>query len=163
MFKALLQVFVDEENFHEWDQTLANCIMTYGASVHRSTHQSPNFMVAGREMGLPVDLMEDGCEDDKLLASEYVIRLRRILNKTHQLAYRAPLQLGEQVLLMKVTPPRKINLKLFRREGGFLTALEMISDINCRIQYDRAMDIGLVHFNELKPFRKLTSAHQSSN
>lgn len=52
----MLSTFVDE-NRDDWDDYLSYIMMGYRATLHKSTNCSPNLLMMGREVSLPVDIM----------------------------------------------------------------------------------------------------------
>ena len=54
--EAMLSNFVSE-NQKDWDQYLPLLMMAYHSSVHESTGFTPNEMMFGREVLLPLDLV----------------------------------------------------------------------------------------------------------
>jgi hypothetical protein len=54
--QQMLKVFINE-NRSDWDDHLAQLLMAYRSSAHESTGLSPNFMMFGEELGLPIDLI----------------------------------------------------------------------------------------------------------
>nr|CAH8870258.1 unnamed protein product [Trichobilharzia regenti] len=171
--KALLQAFVDQNNPREWDRSLSQCLMAYRASIHKATRQTPHYMVTGRELRLPIDLTSNTLGEDTLIASEHVIRLRRNLNKVHQMtrdilqtnqryqkeyydrkAHGSPVEPGDKVMLLKEAPPKGKALKFHKRWEGPFTVVEVLSDCTCRIQEPNSSHSLVTHFNRLKPFRQ---------
>nr|CAH8819193.1 unnamed protein product [Trichobilharzia regenti]CAH8839217.1 unnamed protein product [Trichobilharzia regenti]CAH8864710.1 unnamed protein product [Trichobilharzia regenti] len=171
--KSLLQAFVDQNNPREWDRSLSQCLMAYRASIHKATRQTPHYMVTGRELRLPIDLTSNTLGEDTLIASEHVIRLRRNLNKVHQMtrdilqtnqryqkeyydrkAHGSPVEPGDKVMLLKEAPPKGKALKFHKRWEGPFTVVEVLSDCTCRIQEPNSSHSLVTHFNRLKPFRQ---------
>ena len=52
----LLSMYVADDQ-HDWDLKLPCALMAYRATPHESTQCSPNLMMLGREVELPIDLM----------------------------------------------------------------------------------------------------------
>ena len=72
--KKMLKAFV-EENPKSWEDHLPFLMMAYRATIQESTKCSPNLLIFGEEIRLPVDLMYADCslqQDTPLCPSEYV-------------------------------------------------------------------------------------------
>jgi hypothetical protein len=72
---------------HKWDEYLPQVMMAYRASEHSSTGQTPNKMVFGKQVTLPLQAvvgkpMEDSSYDDD---EGYVSTLQQKLNHAHEL------------------------------------------------------------------------------
>ena len=82
MIKAYLK---DEDK--EWDKYLCCLAGAYRATVHESTGYTPNMLMMGREVRLPVQLMFDRPDlDDFVSYGDYVDSLREQIEKSHELA-----------------------------------------------------------------------------
>ena len=57
--------------------------MAYKATPHKSTGFSPNFMMYGHELSMPVNVMLSLCPGEQYLASQHTQKLR----KQHQFGY----------------------------------------------------------------------------
>ena len=54
--EAMPQVWVDQSQT-DWDEHLAMLAMAYRLSEHKTTKETPNAMMLGREVRMPVDLL----------------------------------------------------------------------------------------------------------
>ena len=71
----------------DWCEHLPMVMAAYRSSVHSSTVFSPNFLVFGREVNAPIDLMLSRPYDPQYdSVDEYVQRKLDILESAHQLA-----------------------------------------------------------------------------
>jgi ribA/ribD-fused uncharacterized protein len=74
---------------YEWDILVPVVTMAYNSSVQESTAETPNAMVYGRELCLPLSLLDPECEASeraKLNSSaEYVMWLRARIEEIHHL------------------------------------------------------------------------------
>ena len=69
----------------DWDLHVQFAAMHYRATEHRSTGETPNAMVFGRELSQPIDLQFRFLdEEEKVLAPKYVVDLQDRIIKTHQ-------------------------------------------------------------------------------
>jgi hypothetical protein len=69
-----------------WDQYLPYIGMAMRATVNRSTGFTPNMMMLGREVALPVHMMAAEPPEDNVDPAEYVDRLRDIVCDVHACA-----------------------------------------------------------------------------
>ncbi|KAA3678006.1 uncharacterized protein DEA37_0008956 [Paragonimus westermani] len=170
--KSLLKAFVSSENTRSWDEAVSQCLLAYRASVHSSTAQSPHYLLTGREMRLPSDLLVPRLSPDNLLASDYCVQLRDKLAKAYALArehlrtaqrrqkdyydrkaYGSPLKPGDKVWLRAEAPETGIPKKLFHEWKGPYVVHDIISESTCTIRdvNDNGSGLRVVHFNRLKP------------
>ena len=56
--EVMLRVWVDQSQT-DWDEHLALLAMAYRSSEHETTKETPNAMMLGREVRMPVDLLVD--------------------------------------------------------------------------------------------------------
>jgi hypothetical protein len=62
----------------DWDEHLPYLMMAYRSSRHESTGETPNSMMLGREVSLPIDIMMGSPEDEQPLeGNEYAADLRQ--------------------------------------------------------------------------------------
>ena len=54
--KQMLAIYVEQEPL-DWDDHLPYILLAYRSSEHKSTHCSPNLMMLGREVRVPIDVM----------------------------------------------------------------------------------------------------------
>ncbi|CAF0771944.1 unnamed protein product, partial [Didymodactylos carnosus] len=98
--KPMLAIFA-EHDIESWDIRLPQLALAIRAAIHESTGQSPAFLMYGRELKLPLDLMYGPEVDvlDELKSSEevraYTERLKAILVSAHQSA-RETLEIAQQ-------------------------------------------------------------------
>ena len=71
---------------NEWDVNLPFLSMAYRATPQASTGLSPNYMMFGRELCMPIDLMIGAPPDATLSQLEYVKELQTRLTQAYQLA-----------------------------------------------------------------------------
>ena len=73
-------------NQQDWDQYLQQLAGAIRSTVNRQTGFTPNLMMLGREVMLPVHLLIGEIETQGLAPAEYVKRLRSVLRNVHTLA-----------------------------------------------------------------------------
>ena len=65
------------QSYREWDRNLPLLTLAYRSSTHEITGHTPNFVMTGREVALPLDTMLGTLEEaDKTTAPEYVQKLQ---------------------------------------------------------------------------------------
>jgi len=74
------------ENQREWDILLPHVMAAYRASVHQSTGYSPNYLMFGREVRAPVDLVfEIPVQDSSSSYDDYTINLEDRMRQAYSL------------------------------------------------------------------------------
>ena len=171
--EAMLSMFVDLRQT-DWDYYLPLVMMAYRSSVHESTGFTPNEMMLGREVLLPVDLLFGGHEPEEKGndTTEYAQRLREAIHRVHQFARehlkisterqkknydhrlgnQTKYKTGDAVWLHN--PQRKKGLcpKLQRTFEGPYLVTKQISDVIYRIQRGPRAKPKVVHHDRLKPY-----------
>ena len=86
--KKMLKVFVNE-NRNDWDDHLPYIMMAYRATPQSSTQCSPNLLMYGREVNLPVEVMAPPPPEQAFTCpNEYVEWVRAVLEQAFQFARR---------------------------------------------------------------------------
>ena len=80
----LISSFVNEEHTN-WDQLLPYVMMAYRSSEHETTGFTPNYMMLGREVSVPIDI-QFGSPVERTFASDWVNKLRERMEWAHDLA-----------------------------------------------------------------------------
>ena len=80
----LLSAFVNEEHT-DWDQVLPYVMMAYRSSEHEATGFTPNYMMLGQKVSVPVDI-QFGSPVERTFASDWVNKLRERMEWAHELA-----------------------------------------------------------------------------
>jgi len=167
--QQMLKVFVNE-NRDDWDDHLPYLMMAYRSSPHESTGLSPNMMMFGEELALPIDLMVGAPPRHNIRYKcrvEYVEWLRNTLGHAHLFARQ---QLGISANRQKTyydkksNPisfptgsfvwwwyPPKANRKLGIGWSGPFRVMQRPTDIHCVIQLSPDAQSKRVHINQLKP------------
>ena len=160
-----------------WDEILPMTLMAYRSAEQESTKHSPNMMMFGREIRLPVDLLfGTGPSETVQSESDYVSNLREKLCIAHDSAreniknasekqknnydYRVHFndyKVGDYVWLFN--PKRKVGLspKLQSNWEGPYKITSVISDLVYRIQMSPSHKPRVVHYNRLKPCHSVDS------
>ncbi|XP_067667689.1 uncharacterized protein [Haliotis asinina] len=64
----------------DWDQKLPFALMAYRSAAQESTKQTPNKMMFGRELSMPVDVMIQNPSVDKVQVEDYPMRVKEYLS-----------------------------------------------------------------------------------
>ena len=72
----------------DWDQCIRRVCLAYNSSVHASTGYSPFYLMYGRQVNLPVDLMYGSTPHEACTLGDYAHTLRNNLTEAYVLARR---------------------------------------------------------------------------
>ena len=174
--RSLLNMLSGFVNFraNDWDQHLPLVCMAYRSSVHSSTNCTPQVLVYGRELNLPVDIMYPSvAETDPIpqCGPEYVEWLRQSMAKAYNFV-RAHLdksavrqkrgydahakqqptfKIGDKVRYYY--PPVRQGNKFARPWIGPFTIMKQVTEVDYRIKRDsNPARILVTHIDNLKPF-----------
>ena len=165
---------VVSENQRDWDTHVPYAVAAYRATIHESTGYSPNFLMFGREVYAPIDLVLGSKSDfDKTFNSshEFVERKLSIVQAAYQLVRERlklsaerqkrrydlrvrPVTFQKGDLVWLWSQRRKMNRKLKwqRCFNGPFTVLERIGAVNYRIRRSNKSKSLVVHMDKLKPY-----------
>ena len=110
----MIAMSADEQE--NWDEFLPFLAMAYRATPHVSVGISPNYMMFGRELSVPVDVMLPPCADDSVSPHEYVAKLKSKLTYAYGLARKN----------LKKNAERQINLYNRRKHGETFAAGDLV-------------------------------------
>ena len=164
---AMLRCFSQDEP-HDWDLHLPYLVAAYNSTVHDSTGFSPNFLMFGREMGQPADLLLDPPGTIPMDIPTYGLQLLDTLRKAHDYAadhlgksvstYKQsydrrvagqPFSVGDTVWLLQIDRKVGQSAKLEQRKLGPYLIIAKIGS-SYRIAKD-PNDLGkVVHYNRLQ-------------
>ena len=170
--RSMLQMLrtLVNENRDDWYDMLPFIGMAYRSSVQESTGCTPNMMVFGREVDLPVDLQYGAPPRQEVryrCVSEYVRWLRHSIQKAHELARKnlkkaikrqkrnydskcRPYVCDLKGYCYRFIPPGG-STKMVRVWHGPYRVLEHISEENYIIQLTPTSKPVRCHINNLKP------------
>ena len=94
----------------DWDLHIPYLVAAYNATPHDSTKLSPNYLMFGRELGQPADLLLDPPRTDFVNVPRYAIYLENTLRTAHNYASE---QLGKSVATYKESHDRQVSGKPF--------------------------------------------------
>ena len=158
-------------NQTDWDLHLPLLAAAYRAAPHESTKETPNMMVMGREVSLPIDLVAPPLPPDVDVdnETEYVEILRTRLRQIHNVARKHMTQamrsqkrhydrnakdirykVGDIVWLHCPARKKGRSPKLARPWKGPYLILTKLSDVNYRIQMSPKSKMEIVHADRLK-------------
>ena len=159
------------ERQKDWDEYIPFALMAYRSSVHESTGETPNMMMLGREVVLPVDLTTEPQSTDLEEASSYAGQLRGILRETHAQAreilresgdrqkrnydrhqFGTPYSEGQFVWYFNATRTKGLSPKLQKKWKGPYLITKKLSDVTYRIQESSRGKPKIVHSDKLKPY-----------
>jgi hypothetical protein len=171
---SMIKAYIRDEQT-EWDQNLGCLSGAYRSTVHETTGFTPNFLMFGREVKLPAELIhgskseEGDCVDTYGL---YVDNLRRRMQHAHAIA-RKYLKTNTQrnksnydvkANLTKYKPgdavwflseARKVNIcpKLQPTYVGPYVVVKCLSSLDYAIRREYKGREIVVHHNKLKPYK----------
>jgi transposase InsO family protein len=159
------------ENPNTWDQRLHLLTMAYRSTPHESTGFSPNFMVYGRELYMPLDVMmgqPESSEDQNEL--EYVQKLRERLEDAYEIArehlqenanrqkryydvkaHEEPYATGDLVWTMNKVRKKGRCPKLQMKWVGPLVVEKRLNDVTYQVRITEH-DKKVIHYDLLKPY-----------
>ena len=155
----------------DWDLQLPTCMMAYRGAVHESTGVSPNLLMLGRELEVPLDVITERPPDASPLKTDYAQAVQKRLASAHDLARRhlnkaavrqkrnydkrlsgRPFVIGDSVWLHNVRRKKGRNAKLDCPWEGPYLVISVLSDVVYRIQKSRKAKPKVVHSDRLKPY-----------
>ena len=130
MGDSLRSLLVDSGE-DQWDRLLPHIMRVFRATPHSTTGESPNFMMFGRELRLPDQLIHEAPRTANQSPAKYVIEMERILQLAHELvrseqrrirtedSEEPPLfKIGDNVLLLSKRKKKGESRKLQPRYVG---------------------------------------------
>jgi len=166
---------VVSDNQKDWDEHVSYTLTAYLATKHSATGFSPNYLVFGRELASPFELMFPGipeneddptrnhCEYVSVLKNRYqrsYAIVRTILKKA---AFRNKRKYDQRVKVAKYVPgdwvwifhPRRVqgkSPKWQRYYDGPYLVLEAIRDVNYRVQRCSRSRKQVVHVDKINKY-----------
>ena len=146
--------------------------MAYRASPQETTGLSPNFLMFGREVGIPLSILAGKVPGStgEVSEAEYTLKVRERLEEAFEVARVSssaaqqrqkriydlkvcgqPYQVGEKVWVYNPAKTKGITPKLQSKWQGPCTILKKLSDANYVVKRPRARNTEVVHFDRLKP------------
>ena len=170
--EAMISMFVSPSQ-RDWDEVLPYIMMAYRSAVQSTTGYSPNYMMLGREVELPIDLIIGMPEEETGTSStEYVTKLRDQMEEVHALArehikWKSNVQkrnydvkakperyeAGDMVRMHNPARKKGISPKLSRPWVGPCLITHRLSNVTYRLQVGPRAKLKVVHFDRLKPYK----------
>ena len=170
--KGLLRSFVDRYQNDKWDEFLPQCLMAYRASIHATTGYSPAFLMHGKEIRLPVEILTPLASAETSSLMDYTKNLRDRLHFAYKNAAEhhssaqqkqkyyydrrangPSYEVGDQVMLHRPKPGPGMCAKFHQPWQGPYTVVMIRSPTVFVIRNMRSpkSDVLTVHYNQLKP------------
>jgi len=160
-------VFPQEEPL-DWDLHLPYLVAAYNATPHDSTGLSPNYLMFGRELGQPADMLLDPPTAEQVNIPRYALHLQETLRRAHDYAaehlgksvasYKQshdghvagrPFSVGDIVWLLHIERQVGHSAKLEQRAiGPYLVIAKLGS--NYRIAKSPEDPGKVVHYNRMR-------------
>ncbi len=86
--KRMIKCYIDSDRQHlgQWDEMLPYLCMAYRSSVHATTGYTPHYLMTGREMTMPLDLVYGSPYRQEVGIEDYVSVMEKRLQYSYQLA-----------------------------------------------------------------------------
>ena len=155
----------------DWDECPPYASFAYRCTPQESTGESPNMMMLGREVRLPVDLMVECPSVEDTTRTDYAEALRHNLQEAHTRAreclrqsarrqkrnydrkvHGQGLKEGQFVWLFNKLKKKGRSSKLQLRWEGPYLVVKRLSDVTFRVQLKRGSKAFVVHGDRLKPY-----------
>ena len=105
------------DNQEDWDVKLPLLMMAYRSTPHRSTGLTPNKLMLGREIELPIDLAFGTPQDEEeVTPADYAVLLGESIQRAHELA---------RASLKKSTERQKRDYDMKAEKSGFKVGAEV--------------------------------------
>ena len=159
------------EHPFDWECHLRRLCLAYNTSVHPTTGHTPFFLMFGRQVRMPVDVMFGTPTPQPSTVPQYAADLRASLEAAYRCvrermgrklerqkelydrkAHGVPLEPGDLVWLHNPAVARGQSKKLHRPWTGPYRVVRRLSDAVYRLQHTQARrKRPVVHFDRLKP------------
>ena len=167
--QQMLKVFVNGKR-NDWDDYIPYVLMTYRSTPHESTSCTPNLLMLGREVSMPVYIIFDippetreySCQIEYVEWVQYGLKLAYNLAHKHlkQAAYRQKQQYDQNLKPCKYSVdsfvwrwyPPTAGVKLGLGWTGPYKVIQKCSDITYQIQKTPTSPLIVVHVDHLKPY-----------
>ena len=160
----------DEQS--NWSQQLPYVMMAYRSSVHESTGYTPQFLVFGQEMSLPLDCMYPNPQENTTTdIHEFVHNKQQALHRAFELVRRnlnekqkrrneiynrkvhgPTYKEGQKVLLYHLAIAVGTTSKFASPWKGPYIIEKCLNDVTFRIKEGNTTKQQIVHYDRLKPF-----------
>ena len=167
---SMLSKYV-HENQKDWDLHLQKVVMAYRTSKHQTTQYTPAYLLFGRELRLPVDVMYKLPENEEI-PDKFVADMRDRFHRIYEMVRKNigdtqktmsdyynrkvqghPFEEGERVWYFDPRVKKGRSTKLNKPWKGPFVVKKRISDLVYRIQMEGSRYRKVVHFNKLKKYK----------
>ncbi|VDI05438.1 Hypothetical predicted protein [Mytilus galloprovincialis] len=166
--KNVIASYIDEGQT-DWDEWLPFALMAIRSSVQETTGMTPNKLMFGREINIPLTLLHEPLPSSPPSHIEYIGKLQDNINKAYDIVrgHMKTQQKRQKVnydlkqsgkpykendLVWLFTPRKKKGLspKLQKFWVGPYRIVKKLSDANYMIQLEGSLAKRIVHYNRLK-------------
>jgi hypothetical protein len=149
-----------------WDDHLPYITMAYRATIHASTNCTPNLLMFGHEIQLPIDIMFPNTVDVPQCPNEYVEWIKMALSEAHEYARKhlqksasrqkrlydknaelRKIKIGDWVWVFY---PPEANEKPGRGWQGPYLIVKKLGEVNYQVQKDPLGKVTTVHVDHIK-------------
>jgi hypothetical protein len=168
---AMLSMYC-QDNQNDWDKNLQQVMMAYRSSPHASSKVSPNKMVFGREVILPIQAWIGKPKGEEgIMVNDYILSMQEKLADIHDLARKnlkhasqyqkkyydtkskkRKYHAGQHVWLHD--PTRKVGVcsKLVSKWKGPYVVTKVLDDLICMVKRTKAARAKAYHVDRLFPY-----------
>ena len=153
----------------DWDDYLPYIAMAYRATPQASTGFSPNFLMFGRELAMPIDVMLPLQNEDHATQGQYATKMRERLHYAYDVARKVlkksverqkrlynervfgePHRVGDLVWCADKTRKKGVSPKLQPKWKGPGIITEVFNDVVVKVQFS-PKKMSILHVDLLKP------------
>ena len=169
--ESLLKDIDDHQS--DWTYYLQLVMLAYCSSIHAVTKHSPNYLVMGTTLRLPIDCMYETRHTELFpTPSDFIYNTKRELQKAHHLvrshmeleqtrqktyydyrAYGPVYHVGEQVLIFFPTVKKGQTKKFTSFYRGPYKILEIINNLKFRVCHEETRKVIKVHYDRMKKYK----------
>jgi hypothetical protein len=162
-----------DENQRDWDSLLPYVMAAYRSSKHETTQYSPNYLMLGREVRAPVDVVYGSSKTPAATASEnYAEELDNRLQRAYRLVrehLKVAAERNKRYYDLRVRPqtynvenwvyyfnPRKFvgrQDKWCRKFSGPYLVVKLLEPVNVLLQSTKRAKPFAVHIDKVKPYQ----------
>ena len=166
--RQLLGATVNEHGNY-WDEHLPNVVLAYRSTIQESTKCTPNLLMFGREVRLPVDLIYEACpfsSENSYCPIEYIEWVRDVMSEAYSLVRKHLGKSAErQKRLYDTNPqtqtfkrgdsvwvfyPLEAKEKFGRGWKGPYLVINKLGDVNYRVQKSESAHLMTIHVDHMK-------------
>ena len=169
----IIAMLVEEDTCdRDWDELLPYATSAYRSTPQESTGETPNMMMLGRELRLPIELTMPSFPVEEEVIGDFTEKLRENFQEAHKRAEQVTgksarkqkkmydrhttetgLQENQFVWLFDPSKKKGVSPKLQLRWKGPFLIVSQLSDVTFRIQATTRSKPIVVHSDRLKPYR----------